>query len=223
MAKQQLNSKLKSDGSIATVLEEDEELGRSYSSEDGLQSILNDDDILESSDDGHERGVIRNDGRTNKLPKPISFTPKRQQRSIQETLIAMDAPWELRQATALLLQSSLLDESTARLLTSDILDQSLEVEPTDEDHGGTEELEDKNNEDSKHAKEISDRPGQDAKEKERTPHTSSAENQSTPRDVTIVEEAAPSSESLSLQSASKNEELLRPSIFTMQPSFVDES
>ena len=40
----------------------------------------------------------------------------------------MDAPKELRQATALLLQSTLLDESTARLLTSDILEQPIEEE-----------------------------------------------------------------------------------------------
>jgi len=42
------------------------------------------------------------------------------------SLKAINAPSELRQATALLLQSSLLDEVTASLLTRDILDQPME-------------------------------------------------------------------------------------------------
>merc|ERR1712032_16958 len=41
--------------------------------------------------------------------------------SIQASLVEMNAPQELKEATALLMQSSLLDETTARLLTSDIL------------------------------------------------------------------------------------------------------
>lgn len=60
------------------------------------------------------------------------ITP-RTRNSIQQQLAAMNAPSELREATALLLQSTLLDEDTARLLTRDILDQtSIEEEDAKE-------------------------------------------------------------------------------------------
>jgi len=67
-----------------------------------------------------------------------TITTPRTRKTLQEQLLAMDAPKELRQATALLLQSTLLDESTARLLTSDILEQPIEEEggplPSGEDN-----------------------------------------------------------------------------------------
>lgn len=59
------------------------------------------------------------------------ITP-RTRNSIQQQLAAMNAPSELREATALLLQSTLLDEDTARLLTKDILDQTIEEEDAKE-------------------------------------------------------------------------------------------
>lgn len=122
----------KSDDSISTVLEEDEEdeLERSDSNnDDGLQSLL--ENFFENSSEHDSSSATAQRG-VNRLPRDVSLGPKRatprtDRNTILESLDATNAPVELRHATALLLQSFLLDESTARLLTSDILNQPLEV------------------------------------------------------------------------------------------------
>lgn len=128
-----------SDDSISTVLEEDEEeeeLERTDSNDDGLQSLL--DNYLGNSSEHDSstssaimagRGanyLTSSDTSSGGLPNRILPRSQYHCSKILASLDASNAPVELRQATALLLQSSLLDESTARLLTSDILNQPLE-------------------------------------------------------------------------------------------------
>ena len=128
-----------SDDSISTVLEEDEEeeeLERTDSNDDGLQSLL--DNYLGNSSEHDSstssaimagRGanyLTSSDTSSGGLPNRILPRSQYHCSKILASLDASNAPVELRQATALLLQSSLLDESTAKLLTSDILNQPLE-------------------------------------------------------------------------------------------------
>lgn len=124
MTKERKGSEHRSDDSISTVLEEDEE-----DNDDGLQSLL--ENFLESSSE-HDTSSASAQRRVDRLPRddsggPNRAMPRTHRNDILESLDASNAPVELRHATALLLQSSLLDESTARLLTSDILNQPLEV------------------------------------------------------------------------------------------------
>ncbi|KAL7539683.1 hypothetical protein ACHAXR_009488 [Thalassiosira sp. AJA248-18] len=201
-----------SDDSISTVLEEDEELGQTDSNEDGLQSLLgNVEDLLESTGDADS--ITADDGRREKL------TPRTYRKSIQQSLESMDAPTELRQATALLLQSTLLDETTARLLTTDILDQPLEV--------GDGSLDEKDGEGEVHVDIDEDAVGGE-------------ESKQSPEDVAGCEEAdgvdcvdsltghdAPASlqpleSTLLLAASSNNDDMLRPSIFTMHSMSPEE-
>ncbi len=75
--------------------------------------------LKRSGEEGLTTGNIKY---INHATLPQTFRPSKVLRSLK----AMNAPSELRQATALLLQSSLLDEDTANLLTRDILDQHTE-------------------------------------------------------------------------------------------------
>jgi hypothetical protein len=110
--------------------EDEEALERAESNDDGLQSLI--ENFLESSggDQGTSSAIAKqraNRGVSDKSKGSNSIMPRaHRNNNILESLNASNAPVELRQATALLLQSSLLDESTARLLTSDILNQPLE-------------------------------------------------------------------------------------------------
>lgn len=127
-----------SDDSISTVLEEDEEeeeLERTDSNDDGLQSLLDNYLGNSSEHDSSTSSAIMAGRGANYLTSsdtssggPNRILPRSQYHcsKILASLDASNAPVELRQATALLLQSSLLDESTAKLLTSDILNQPLE-------------------------------------------------------------------------------------------------
>ncbi len=137
LAKEGKGSEHESVDSIATVLEEDEEeLKRTDSNDDGLQSLL--ENFLggerNTSSPFAGRSVNRLARDNSEGPKRV--TPRSQRNNILESLDASNAPVELRQATALLLQSSLLDEITARLLTSDILNQPLECGETIEETNG---------------------------------------------------------------------------------------
>jgi hypothetical protein len=117
---------IKSDDSISTVLEDDEEMGDS-TDESRLQSLLEkyespnsrDTKIKRSGKKGHITGSVKDVGHAT---PPQTFIPSK----VLTSLRAMNAPSELRQGTLLLLQSSLLDEVTANLLMRDILDQPLE-------------------------------------------------------------------------------------------------
>lgn len=222
MSKQK-DTKPNSDGSISTVLEQDEELGCSESSDDGLRSLLENDDGFVKSDnnetDANEK--IDDKGRTSKISSTASLTPRK---SIHESLKAMDAPWELRQATALLLQSSLLDESTARLLTSDILDQPMVNNETNKEPGRKERGLVKMKEQETNEEESTQNPGESNAATACGATESSTEElgiqpQTTSTEITANDEEVPSSESSSLlPTPIKNEEMLRPSIFTMHSS-----
>ena len=154
--------------------EEDEEAGREEPDEEGGLRIQTSPDA--SVDSGPDGEVV---------------TP----RTIQASLEAMNAPVELREATALLMQSALLDESTARLLASDILEQPLDA--SDEAREGA---------DGANA-ESDDIPGDG--------HAGVADTTQEGEDE--EDEDWPPSEGSSLLTTSKNDDMLKPSIFTMHP------
>ena len=205
--KEKAGTKAKSDDSISTVLEEDEELGGSTGlNEDGLQSLLdNVEDFLE--DDAEDAVATEDDASQRERASTVrncdtninTATPRC---TVQKQLEELNAPRELQQATALLLQSTLLDEDTARLLTNDILlDQ-----PAENDKKGGHGIDDciRSDEESAQSQEVG----------------STAENHTTTvaNDTTIAEgeEAQQPPESTSLLSpSSENDDMLRPSIFTM--------
>jgi len=200
--KEKAGTKPKSDDSISTVLEEDEELGGSTGlNEDGLQSLLgNVEDLLDGAEDDASQRERASTVRNN--DKDIgTVTP----RSVQKQLEELNAPRELQQATALLLQSTLLDEDTARLLTNDILDQPAENDNAEVKEGG-------------HG--IDDCIRSDEESAQSREGGSTAENHAinVANDTTTAEgeEALQPSESTSLLSvSSENDDMLRPSIFTM--------
>ena len=112
------------------MLEEDEELGDPTDKEGLVQSLL---DKYERSGGPDNRSAKskRIGGKgvaVGSVKDPDRTTPPRklQTSKVLTSLKAMNAPSELRQATALLLQSCLLDEVTANLLTRDILDHPME-------------------------------------------------------------------------------------------------
>lgn len=213
VAKKDKSGRKPSDDSISTVLEEDEELGRTDSSDEGLHSLIdNVEDLLEESgaDDSIKSTAGAGQRGNDSSPGKRNLQPSRTyKKSIQESLEAMNAPTELRQATALLLQSSLLDENTARLLTSDILDQPFEKND-DKGEGQCDEGSPAPGE-TKQSAEDSCVEGStvDGMEGDGAP-ASTADNE------TILQEETGLSESTSLLMASStNDEMLRPSIFTM--------
>ena len=200
--KEKAGTKPKSDDSISTVLEEDEELGGSSGlNKDGLQSLLdNVEDLLDDAEDAavqRERAsTVRSNG------KDIDTVTRR---SVQKQLEELNAPRELQQATALLLQSTLLDEDTARLLTNDILDRPAENDNTEVKEGGH------GTEDCIRSDEESAQSREDGSTAEN--HVITVENDTTTAEG---EEELQPSESTSLLSVSnENDDMLRPSIFTM--------
>ena len=192
--KEKAGTKPKSDDSISTVLEEDEELGGSTGlNEDGLQSLLDnvedllDDDAEDAAAQRERASTVRNNDKdiANVMP-----------RSVQKQLEELNAPRELQQATALLLQSTLLDEDTARMLTNDILDQPAESDNAEVKEGG-------------HGIDDCIRSDEESAEN----HAITVENDTTTAEG---EEELQPSESTSLLSVStENDDMLRPSIFTM--------
>jgi hypothetical protein len=147
------------------LVAEDEELGDS-SDEGRLRSLL---DKYESSGgpDNRSAKLKRSGGKGVVVTSPLVVRPPPPDKGIDHitppqtfqtskvlaSLKAMNAPSELRQATALLLQSSLLDEVTASLLTRDILDQPMEggsPDAVDDDGGGGEEQEEEKQQEEGH-------------------------------------------------------------------------
>ena len=122
------------------MLEEDDEFGDPTDKARLVQSLL---DKYESSGgpDDKSAKLKRIGGKglvVGNVKDPDHSNPRKFQRSkVLTSLKAMNAPSELRQATALLLQSSLLDEVTANLLTRDILDRPMEgASPNDDGEEG---------------------------------------------------------------------------------------
>jgi len=215
IAKEKLGLK-HSDDSISTVLEEDEELGRTDSN-DGLQSLLeNVEDLLESGGGDDISSSSTTSGKRKNDSPPMSAPPRTYEKGIEQSLRDRNAPRELRQATALLLAGNLLDETTARLLTSDILDLPLEVGQSTAGDNNADEGEERVEEDV--GKEKSKQSPEDTDEREeRVASVGSLEGG---EGVASSDAGAPTadtqpSESTSLLPASKIDEMLRPSIFTM--------
>ena len=191
--KEKAGTKPKSDDSISTVLEEDEELGGSSGlNEDGLQSLL--DNVEDLLDDAEDAAVQRERASTVRNNDKVIGTVM--PRSVQKQLEELNAPRELQQATALLLQSTLLDEDTARLLTNDILDQPAENDNAEVEEGG-------------HGTEDCIRSDEESAEN----HAITVENDTTTAEG--EEELQPSESTSLLSVSSENDDMLRPSIFTM--------
>ena len=96
---------------MSTVLEEDEELGDGESVDDGIDTLLSD-----------VEGLLEDRSEHSKRSKTAMKAATQVESRVFSSLKEMKAPKELREATALLMSSCLLDESTAMLLTRDIMD-----------------------------------------------------------------------------------------------------
>jgi len=275
-------SKLKSDDSISTVLEEDEELGasdstgalqslldnvedliengvdesmivseeressgsseestglnpaaasRTYQSTEPMEPLIDTVDALDQAEEGKLQhspirvSRIRPTLTTRGEDTDTTTTPHtRNRKSIQEQLLALDAPKELRQATALLLQSTLLDESTARLLTSDILEQPIEEEggplPSGEDDN------DDGDETPDNGESIPTQ-GNDDNDENNTDGSESpllvSIPSSPPPPPPITEQYSASTDTAPLLSPTptENDDMLQPSIFTMHSASMN--
>lgn len=265
-------SKLKSDDSISTVLEEDEELGASDST-GALQSLLdNVEDLIENGVDksmvvseeressgSSEESTGLNPAATSRTyqsteameplidtvdaldqaeegklqhspirvsrirPTPTTrgeddIVNPRTRKSLQEQLLALNAPSELRQATALLLQSTLLDELTARLLTSDILEQPIEEEGVSPEDDG---------DDTPGNEESVPTRGDDDNDENNTDAPESpllvAIPTSPPPPPPITEQYPATTDTAPLLSPTptENDDMLQPSIFTMHSASMN--
>lgn len=122
------------------------------------------------------------------------------------TLKKMDAPKELYDATALLLQSSLLDEDTAMLLTKDIMELSANDEPSTT----IDQADESSPDDTLCASVIHSSSNDSRKEDESNQGTDLSETS-----VNIHQEEISNETSALLATSTENEEMLKPSIFTM--------
>lgn len=203
LAREKLGTKPTSDESITTLLEEDEEIGQTDSN-DGLSSLLDNVGDLLENDDGAAAvaGTVPEESVRSESDSLHSnpVTP-RTYRSIQQSLEEMDAPSELRQATALLLQSTLLDEDTARLLTHDILDQPMEVAEKAERYMVDDD--------------VIEGDGQTKQSSEDCHDAAVAEESQTEDDVYASVKTDEEEESTAKVPPTENDDMLRPSIFTM--------
>lgn len=198
--------KLNGDDDVSTVLEEDEELGDGDASDNGIDTLIDDVDALLENRDRRGRKLPR------LRPDTISSretTPSRRRGQVLGSLRKMDAPKELYDATALLLQSSLLDEDTAILLTQDIMELSANDKRPNTNVTMPSETTDTTeaaNADANAVKNISP-----LNEEEKKLHTSNdLEAPCTNEDGEHFTETS------ALISASiENEDMLKPSIFTM--------
>lgn len=208
-AKERAEDKLKLDDSMSTVLEEDEELGRTDSSE-GLQSLLdNVEDLLEedaASGDGGDDAKGGGDAPPGTARVALAST-----RSVQESLRDANAPRELRQATAVLLAGNLLDETTARLLTNDIME--LEAGSREDVDGGEGQAGERIPVEGESEEPREDPDGRE----DASAIAPTAKEDTRPSAPSSPPPPPPSSESTVLLPASPMDEMLRPSIFTMNP------
>ena len=213
--KRKKTNKLSSEDDISTVLEEDEELGDGESSDNGLDSLLQDvEGLLES------REKSGNTSTKQQRKSSLSRRAAPSSSGIFGSLREMNAPKELYDATALLLQSSLLDEATARLLAKDIMELSAADEHSDpgSSNGGevpNEALDQSVNDEEGVAEVANDQSnnvsdGSCENEQEDPKQTDHDEERSLQ-----TEERVPDETSALLQTTIQNEEMLKPSIFTM--------
>merc|ERR1712194_309134 len=137
--------------SISTVLEEDEELGHADSNEHEVLLSLVENLCQGDPAAVAATAVIATENSGHKEKSSVA-TP---QRSVEESLASLNAPTELRRATALMLGVGLVDENTARLLTNNILDQPIEPGGCLEENSNAEEI--AGREEAKHSSEDLDR------------------------------------------------------------------
>ena len=200
-------------GSVSTVPEEDEEVGSLL---DNVKDLLLDEDSPASSPtitQGKRSSITLKSGGDDSPLNGVqdvaaSSTAKSNGNEVDEESRVEDLPYELRQARALLLESSLLDEATASLLTGDILHQlSNEQEPdNDERDGGLEESKEEYD-DSNNKSGINDEENQ-----------APASEQHGDIDE---EEAHIATETSLLYSTSPGDQVLQPSIFTMHSKSLE--
>lgn len=137
------NTPRKSEDSISTVMEEDAE---EDDDDDGTDEESQSSGKLQSLFDKYENDPIVSNRARNSLdyqqqrssasgncltssPSPLDDPRETfRQSRVMASLKSLNAPSELREATALLLQSSLLDSVTASLLNSKIMEQTVNAE-----------------------------------------------------------------------------------------------
>ncbi len=168
--------------------------------------------LKRSGEEGLTTGNIKD---INHTTLPQTFRPSKVLRSLK----AMNAPSELRQATALLLQSSLLDEVTANLLTRDILDQHTEgafPDAIDDDKEGDGEGEEEEEEEGKNEGQI-DPVGLASLDQSQSLTESAITANNDAEVIPPESENATTFSEVSYLFAPPNviDEMLRPSIFTM--------
>eukprot|EP00804_Cyclotella_cryptica_P029207 CCRYP_011648-RA/>CCRYP_011648-RA protein AED:0.06 eAED:0.06 QI:253/1/1/1/0.75/0.6/5/458/777 len=205
--KRKRKDKFSSEDSISTVLEEDEELGDSESLDNGLDSLLEDVEGLLESRERDERVTSSRHQHSPGSSSVAAGSLPPSGSGIFRSLKEMNAPKELCDATALLLQSSLLDETTARLLTRDIMDLSAYDEhicSNDNNHDSEANILDQSTKET-----PSDNTHEESVEWNTQLDDSHGEASSGHGD------GAPNETSALLSTSIQNEEMLKPSIFTM--------
>jgi hypothetical protein len=229
-AKDQMGSRSSSVGSFSTVPEEDEEVGAlledvegllleeessTKESSAGLAAMHKSNSNTSSSPHKEEEKIVLSKTKS-PLGKVDSTSPRsagkvgnKSPKSAGKVDKEGDLPYDLRQARALLLESSLLDENTASLLTSDMMHQLSNERQNEEDtkqadgeiiteDGGQQKVDCDGEEDDFLTAEVL---AENTNEKDK-------------------EEA--SAESSSLLGTSPNDQMLQPSIFTMHSRSFEE-
>lgn len=189
-----MKDKLSSDDDVSTVLEGDEELGDGESSDNGIDTLLDDVEGLIERRDRAKSGsstAYHRDAVIDQEKTPAN--------RVLGSLKNMDAPRELCDATALLLQSTLLDEDTAMLLTRDIM--NLSVNDDEPSASGTVETDHLLPESNYYDEEGATQDHDINMNEEIVDEAAPNESLDMPRDGTIM--------------TTENEEMLKPSIFTM--------
>ncbi len=201
---------------FSTVLEEDEEIGSLL---DNVEDLLLDDDSPAHSSNKTTKG------RSLMPESDVDVSPTKGGQKVAASKVESpgnesdeeshgdDLPSELRAARALLLESSLLDETTASLLTSDMLNHmSNEREADDDDDDSDHDL-DESRIDDGHNIETND------EENQYHPVSDAHED----FDEQVEErEAHIATESSLLFPTSPSDQVLQPSIFTMHSKSVED-
>eukprot|EP00985_Skeletonema_marinoi_P005431 scaffold2353_cov73-Skeletonema_marinoi.AAC.8 len=196
-------------GSFSTVPEEDEEVGSLLDNVEDL--LLGEDSPVPSPVKAGKGRSITHESDGDDSPtiggQNVASLKKQSLGNEVDEESREDLPYELRQARALLLESSLLDETTASLLTSDMLHHLSNEREADDDVDSDRGLDEESIEEDE---QISDEENQSPADEA---HQDVDEDE---------EEAHVASESSLLFSTSPSDHVLQPSIFTMHSKSLEE-
>jgi len=196
-------------GSFSTVPEEDEEVGSLLDNVEDL--LLGEDSPVPSPVKAGKGRSITHESDGDDSPtiggQKVASLKKQSLGNEVDEESREDLPYELRQARALLLESTLLDETTASLLTSDMLHHLSNEREADDDVDSDRGLDEESIEEDE---QISDEENQSPADEA---HQDVDEDE---------EEAHVASESSLLFSTSPSDHVLQPSIFTMHSKSLEE-